>query len=410
MKMFPKTSLVLALALGTASAALLAPQPAMAAAKAKAPTLKYSEAVRKPAAAVQEAMKKNDTAAASAALEQARAAAQSNDDRYLIGSLDYDVGRATNNLKQQAAGIKGMLDSGFVPDAQKPSFNFALGQALYLTKDYAGAEQALQTAVSLNITQPEAFAMLADAKNKLGKQGEAVALIQTAADNGLAAGKPIPNDWYGMGINFGSQAKLPDAVTRLTLSWLKAYPTQTHWRDSLSLYRDMRKLDLDTSLDVMRLARTAGALRGERDYVELAEATYLRFPAEAKSVIDSGVSAGVLNLAQMRGAAELSTLANGKIAADKASLSKNVSTAKSAVSTADAYASYGEYDSAIELYRKALTLGGVDAGMVNTRIGAALYAQGKKDEAKTVFASITGPRADLAHYWMTLIDSPPTAD
>ena len=55
-------------------------------------------------------------------------------------------------------------------------------------------------------------------------------------------------------------------------------------------------------------------------------------------------------------------------------------------------------------------MGGADANLVNTRLGAALYHSGQKDAAKTTFASITGPRADLARYWMTFIDTPATAD
>jgi tetratricopeptide (TPR) repeat protein len=406
MKMLSKTSLVLALAFGAASVGFVAPQAAFA---AKAPAIKVSDAVRKPLIDAQAAMKKQDWDGALVKINEAKAIATTNDDKFVVNQLLYEVGRNKQDNKIQAEAIDQMLQSGFVSPENRGSFYTALGQLSYVNQDYAKAEMAFDQAMQLTPSNQQLFALAAETKFKLKKPAEAVAMIQRVADM-APAGTPIPQDWYGRGIAIGAEAKLPDAVTKLTMSWLKAYPTQTHWRDSLSLYRDLHKLDTDYSLDVMRLQRAAGALRGERDYVELAEATYLRFPAEAKAVLDSGVSAGVLNLTQMRGAAELSTLAGSKIAADKASLSMNVANAKSAVSTADAYASHGDYASAITLYRKALGMAGADANLVNTHLGAALYNAGQKDEAKTVFGSITGPRADLARYWIAFIETPPTAD
>ena len=407
MKILSKTSLMLALALGAAPVAMMIPAtPAMA---AKAPQPKISDAVRKPLIEVQNLLKKNDFAGALPKIQEAKALIKSEDDRFYVGQMMYDIGRGLKDNAVQAEAVDAMLQSGFIAPENRATYTFALGQLSYMNKDYAKAETAFGQVNQLDPANLQAYALAAETKVKLGKKAEAVALLQSAADR-AQPGQPIPNEWYGRAIGLGMDAKLPAAVFGITMSWLKAYPTQTHWRDSLSVYRDLHTVDNEYSLDIMRLQRAAQALRGERDYVEVAEATYLKFPNEAKAVLDEGVAAGVLNLTQMRGAAELSTLAAGKVAADKASLSKNVPTAKSALNTADAYASYADYASAIELYRKALSLGGLDANLINTRLAVALFKSGQKDEAKSVFASITGPRADLAKYWLTFIDNPPTAD
>lgn len=408
MKFLSTASLTVALALGAATAALVAPQAAEAKSE-KAPKITMSEPVRKAMAEAQAAIKANDVATAQAKIAEAKAAAKTEDDRYVIGSIQYDLGKTTNDQKTQAEAIDAMLQSGKVPAASQGQFNLALGQLSYASKNYPKAEQALQQAVQLDPSNMDAFALLAESKNQLGKPAEAVALIQRASDSAAAAGKTIPKEWYARGIQFGMAAKLADPVTKLTFGWLKSYPEKSNWRDSLVIYRDMHPVDAELNLDFMRLQRSVGALKGERDFAEYAEATYLKFPNEAKSVVDEGVAAGAVNPAQSRSIKELQTIAAGRIAGDKASLKKSAANGRAALGIADAYASYGDYASAVEMYDKAASLGGVDANVVKLRKGAALAKSGQKDAAKQVLTTVTGPRADLAQYWILSIDSPPAA-
>lgn len=409
MKSLSTTTLALALALGVTTAAVVTSAPAVAQKKNKAPKLQLSEPVRKAIGEAQAAMKANDTATAQAKVNEAKAVAQTPDDRYVVFSQQYDVARATNDQKSQAEAIDGMLQSGKVPAENQGQFYTALGQLSYATQNFAKAEQALDQAAQLNPGNKELFALLAEVKYKNRKPAEAVALIQRAADTGDAAGQPIPKEWYGRGVAMGMEGKLADPVAKLSQSWLKNYPELTNWRDALIIYRDLHALDAEAQLDLMRLQRAVGALKGERDYVELLEATYLKFPGEAKAVADEGTAAGAINLAQSRSIKELSTIAAGKIAADKASLKKSAANGRAALGIADAYASYKDYASAIEMYDKAASLGGIDANTVKLRKGAALAQSGQKDAAKQVFATVTGPRADLAKFWTIFIDHPPAA-
>jgi|KBSSwiStaDraftv2_1062776.scaffolds.fasta_scaffold61439_1 Tfp pilus assembly protein PilF len=408
MRLFSTTALAVAIAMGATTVATIAPQPALA--KEKAPSLKLSEVVRKPLAEAQEALKNNDTATAQAKINEAKGLAKTEDDKFMVYQMLYDVtNKTTKDTKVQQEAIGGMLQTGKVPAEAQPNYYVVLGQLAFNNKDFTTADQALSQAIKLNASDPVIYVLLAETKNQLGKPAEAVALVQQVADAGEAKGTPVPQDWIARGIAIGSKAKLAAPVTKLSYNWLKAYPTQSNWRDSLLIYRDSHQLDSDAGLDLMRLQRAAKALRGERDYVELAEATYIRFPNEAKTLIDEGVASGALNLAQNRGAKEIQGLAAGRVAGDKASLKKTASTGRAALATADAFASYGDTASAIEMYRKALTMSDVDANVVNTRLGATLVAAGQKEEAKKIFTAITGPRADLAAYWVILIDHPPAA-
>lgn len=407
MKSLSTTALALALALVAPTAVLLTSQPATAAKSKAAPQLKMSEPVRKAIMDSQAAAKAGDAATAQAKVNEAKAAIQTDDDRYVVFSQQYDLAKTSNNQKAQAEAVDGMLQSGKVAPENQGQFYTALGQLAYTTQDYPKAEQALEQALQRNPNNKDIYALLAESKYKLRKPAEAVALIQKAADAGDASGQPIPKDWYGRGIAMGMEAKLADPVTKLSFSWLTAYPERTNWRDAMIIYRDLHSADPELNLDFMRLQRAVGAMKGERDYAELAEATYLKFPGEAKGVIDEGAAAGTVNVAQSRSLKELSTIASGKIAADKASLKKSAPNGRAALGTADAYASYGDYASAIEMYGKAESLGGVDANTVKLRKGVALAKSGQKDQAKQLLATVTGPRADLARYWTLFIDHPP---
>jgi hypothetical protein len=200
-----------------------------------------------------------------------------------------------------------------------------------------------------------------------------------------------------------TQMSVAAAAGRIAQEWIAAYPTKTNWRDTLIIYRDINKIDSDQELDLMRLMRTAGALKGERDYMDYVQATYLKFPAEAKAVLEEGGAAGFVNLSSGN-AKEIYAIVKGKIAADKASLTKTAASGKSALSTGDAYLGYNDWATAADLYRQALAKGGVDANVVNTRLGMALARAGQKDAAKQAFSQVTGARAGLAKYWMIYLD------
>src|SRR3546814_20008795 len=66
--------------------------------------------------------------------------------------------------------------------------------------------------------------------------------------------------------------------------------------DSLIIFRDTGKLDDQATLDLMRLMRAAGAMKGEADYYEYANSAYMKgLPGEAKAVIDEGIAKKMLN-------------------------------------------------------------------------------------------------------------------
>ena len=64
----------------------------------------------------------------------------------------------------------------------------------------------------------------------------------------------------------------------------------------------------------------------------------------------------------------------------------------------------GDYAKAVELYRMSLGKPGVDAAVANLHIGMALARAGDKAGATTALNAVTGPRADIAKYWLTYVN------
>ena len=74
---------------------------------------------------------------------------------------------------------------------------------------------------------------------------------------------------------------------------------------------------------------------------------------------------------------------------------------------ADALFGYARYTEAAEMYRLALSKGGEDANLVNTRLGATLALAGQRAEAEAALRAVTGPRAELAALWLAWLASRP---
>jgi len=410
MKHFSTTALAMALAFGGAAVLV---QPAIAAKKEAAPAgPKLSKEVREPLAAAQAAVAAGDATTAAAKLTEARGVAKTDEEKYYVAAVMLDLSKLDKNPATQAAAVDALIASNRAPVDQQPTLYMAGGQMAYQAANYAKAEQMLTKAIELKPDNVEAYPLLVEAQAKQNKTPQALQTLQTAIDARRAAGTKVPADWYARGINMAYTAKMPAQTTALTQSWVKDYPTASNWRDALVTYRDLNPMDADGQLDLMRLQRTAGALKGQGDYMEYVLATYLRYPGEAKAVLDEGSRAGVVNLAKGGNAAEINGIISPKVAADKASLAAAATTAKgpkgtgkSALSLGDAFLGYNDYANAAEMYKLALTKGGVDANVVNTRLGMALAKAGQKDAAKQALALVTtGPRAGLAKYWMTWID------
>jgi predicted Zn-dependent protease len=413
MKPVSRMTLAVALALGGASMIAVAPAQAKkkeTPAAAPAQSFNFSKEERAALKPVQDAIGAKDWAAAQAAMPAAVSAAQSADARYAIGRFQVEIGLGINNVALQAQGIDNLIASGKVPAADLPPLYRNQAVLANNAGHKAKAEAGFAKVVELRPNDPEALISLSQVKNDLKKPQEAVQLIQRAIQIKRAAGQPVDESWYKFALKLAfdgrSNPALREASQTLSRDLVSAYPTKENWRDAVLIYRETTSLDAAADLDVLRFMRASGALAGERDWYDLVDGLYKAGNyAEAKAVLDDGVAKRMID-PKKAAFAELIRLTNARMAGDRASLAGEESKAMAGASGAlalkigDAYYGYGENAKAIALYRAALTKGGVDANLVNTRLAMALLASGDRAGAEAAFRALTGSRQNLGAFWL----------
>lgn len=401
-------ALALTLALG-AGAAWPTPAEAQKADKAQR-KFNISSGARASIAALQTAVNANDVANIPARLAAAQAAAKTADDRYVIAQLQLQAAATAKNEAQMASALDAIIASGGAkPDEMGPLL-LNLGKIRFNAKQYDAAAAAFERLLQVNPSNSDGLVLLAETRHAQGRTADALSMLQRAIAAKRAAGQPVPEAWYKRAVAIAYNAKSPAAV-ELTRGWVAAYPSPTSWRDSIRIFQTVTG-GADKNLDLLRLQRAAGALRGESDYYTYASTAVARgLPGEAKAVLDEGFAAGAITRSSDT-FKNLYASASAKAAADRPSLAGlekaalAAATARPAMQTADAYLAYGDYAKAAALYRAALGKSGVDANLANLRLGIALARSGDKAGAATAFRAVTGAHAEIARYWLLYIGQP----
>ncbi|MDQ8757758.1 hypothetical protein RCO27_16130 [Sphingosinicella sp. LHD-64] len=357
--------------------------------------------------ALQTATATPDRAAQDTALNTARAAAQSASARYAVANLQFQLGRARGDAQMQNQAIDALVASGVPQGAELAPLLAAQASRAYSAGDLRGADRLLTRVVELQPNNPVLVADHAQYKARLGERPQAVTLFQRAIELQQAAGQPAPQSWHQRALALAFDGRLAPQGIALARGLVAAYPSPSNWRDALLAYRQLGTVDATLDVDIGRLMRATGALFGERDYLELARSLDgTSLPGEAKAVLDEGVQRGQLNASEAevrqlitRTNPRATTARNGLARARTQALAAD--TGAPALAAADAQFGFGNYAEAAELYRAALQKGGQDPNLVNSRLGAALALAGQRAEAEAAWRAVTGPRADLAGFWMT---------
>jgi len=390
-------------------AATQPPAPGQQPAQPAAPQRQYdlSRAERAALNPALQATQASNWAAAQAALPAAQAAARGADAKYLVGQLQVQIGLGTQNTQLQSAGVDAMIASGSAPAAQMlPLYN---NQARFAADagDVAKADQALDHVIALSTTDPLAIPRAAQFWVERNNATHALEYFRHAVAAEEAAGHPVSVEVRRQQLAMAYRAHAPETLA-LSRAYLAATPTTQGWHDALEIYRQLTPgVDDRLSLDIYRLMRAAGALSSERDFVVYAElANSGAMFGEVKTVLEAGFANNAIRPANAAAERVRLNEATQRAASDRTSLAGERTTALagsnggSALRVGDALFSYGEYGQAAELYRAALQKGGLDANLVNTRLGAALALGGQRAEAETAFRAVTGPRAELAQLWL----------
>lgn len=375
-------------------------------------------------AALQAAAAGYDRAAQDNALAAARAAARGGDARYAIAHYQLEIGRARGDAAMQAQAVDTLVDSGLATPEEMPSLLSNQLSRAYSAGDMTRTDRLLARIVELQPNNPEALADYAQFKSRArspvtgaAARALSVSLFQRAIAANEAVGRPSSESLHrrALAVAYDGTQRIngapplapqvaPQAIL-LAQKLVAAYPTAVNWRDALLDYRELAPADPALALDIRRLMRAADAIGGERDYLEFANLLgSAGLPGEARAVLDDGVTRGVLDTGKPAIAAAVAGVAR-RATADRAALPglrarAAAGTGAQALAAGDACFAFGQYGEAATLYQAALQKGGEDPNLVNSRLGAALALAGRRPEAEAALHAVTGPRTDLAGFWL----------
>jgi len=425
--MKPVSKLVLALALGAFTIAPAAhakskkqkKKEAEAAAAAAAAGPKLSkEFIKGYAPAVKEFATTKNYEAAKAAWPAAKAAIQSDDDKYQAGIFAVQLAAKLKDNALRDEGYDLLIESSYTPAETRNSVLFQRAAASYDARDFPAAETKLTSLYNAGYRQSDIELLIATALGQQKKYGAAIGWLQRAADENQAAGKATSVDYYRRAANYSLKLGDPAITNKWMKGLIKADPSIDNWHDALSLYMRKANLTEAETLDVMRLMRRNSAMKYPLEYDLYMESIgSRRYPVEALAVLDEGLASGIIEKSDPNISNHYKTAAS-LADEDRRTLASTEADARSSPSgnvillIADSFLSQRKFDTAASLYELALSKGpirnkdGEDrTDRARMRLAMAKAAQSDWAGAKAEFAKInSGKRKDIAEYWWIYID------
>lgn len=361
-------------------------------------------------AAAQAAGASADWASVQALIPAAQAAARSNDARYLVARIQLSVALGTNNSAGQEQAITALLANPATPAAEQATYRRALdgilnnrAQDAFNANDFATAERIYRQLLQANPNDTRLQNNLRIVQERSGNTAGALESLLQQIRTAEAGGGRASEDLYRRVFTTYYRARQRQQATQALGTLIRQYPTPDNWRLGTDAVREGAGNDLQLVVDALRFARAANVVR-PADYLPFATSlNQAGLPGETKAVIDAGLAAGAIQRSQV---AQILPVVERRIAEDRTGLTAQIAQARSAAGgrqariVADALYGYGRYQEAADLYRVALSKGGEDANLINTRLGASLALAGQRAAAEAALRTVSGPRAELAQLWL----------
>ena len=340
-----------------------------------------------------------------AKLDAARPTLTTPDDKLFFGQMELNVGQKLADFGMQSQGINLMIDSGKLPAAELPRYNYFAGQTAFNAEDYAAARSSLQKAIDGGYTENNAEKLLVDAYFRDDMTAEGLTKLKSMIEARQAAGQPVPEGWAFDGL----AASVNQGQTDQAYQWgLLTLQTDSRQQARTQAYKIVEvytpNFTDEEQLDLLRLMARDNGISDDRQaltYIELIQP--LRRPGEAKTFTDTSTQLPAGNSMvtdAKRVGADRYDQTLRELDADAKSATGN-----GALAVADTYLGYGKAAEAEAMYRKALETGAADKAKAQMGLGIALSDQGKMAEAKQAFGQITGGnRASLAKAWIAYTD------
>ena len=355
---------------------------------------------------LQDAVQKNDFANVPAKVAAAQAVATTKEDKYLIGRLQLTAAIAAKDDASMGTAIDTMATSGYLDPSKSAALYRGLGGSHYNNKQYPQAAAAYRKALALDPNDADSGPLLGESLFAQGQKAEAAAAFQRAIQVKTAAGQKPDEALLKRAVAVAYDAQSPMAV-ELARQWVIAYPSAGSWSDTIAIYTNLTHPDVEGRLDLYRLLMATGSLNSGGEYAQYARAAAEQNNFnEAQMAFDAGVAKKLINPSS----AEYSDLVQGLKAkakateADLETASKQAANGNILVRIGDRYVAMGNHAKAVETYKAALAKPGTDTAVANLHLGMALTKAGDKAGATAALNAVTGPRADIAKFWLTYLN------
>jgi hypothetical protein len=400
-------------AVGTTSLSLI---PAQALAETAPAAAAKQESVRaemgKPFAEIQTFINSKDYSQALAKIDALEAMEKKTPyEVFAIARTRAVVASGSGNNDALAKAFDVMINSDFLPAADKVKYAEGMAGTFYNEKKYDQSKQWILRALSLNKDSVAMHDLLARTMYLQNDFNGAIAEInqQLEAD---AQAKRVPSH-ERLHLLISCHLKLKDTAGYIaTLErMVEFYPKKEYWGDLLYRLPNKTGFSDRLRLDWYRLMLATENMEEGAQYVEMTELALLAgLPLEAKKIMDAGYAANMLGTGKdVAKHKQLRDKANKQAADDLKSMEAGEAAAKAAkngigmVNMGYNYVINEQTEKGIALMEQGIAKGGLKAAEeAKLHLGMAYLQAGNKTKAAEIFKTIQGNdgTADLAKLWL----------
>ena len=367
--------------------------------------------VATPAGAAQKLMGEKKFKEAVVELEKANAVAKKTPyETYVVNLL---LMQCYSQLQDNANAVKAFEASsatGEMDTATTLNLTKALMSNFYAAKNYPKMIEYSQRVLKDSPNDVETLSLVANAYYLQNNFKSAADTSRTVIKASQAAGKAPSEQTLGLLMSAEYKQQNDAGVLAAVEQLVALYPKEEYWRNLVDLNgKALRGAPSKTGLDVVLVKSYLGLMKTSDEYVDGSQlALQEGFPGSAKSLMESGMKSGVLGTgAQKDRENRLLAKATQDATTDQAALAKAVTEASSQktgdalVKLGEAYASYGQYDKAIETIQAGIAKNPTNADDAKLRLGIAYIQAGKRQQGIDAFKGIAAgtPTAQVAKLW-----------
>ena len=367
--------------------------------------------VATPAGAAQKLMGEKKFKEAVVELEKANAVAKKTPyETYVVNLL---LMQCYSQLQDNANAVKAFEASSATGEMDAPTqlnLTKALMSNFYSAKNYPKMIEYSQRVLKENPNDVDTLSLVANAYYLQNNFKAAADTSRTVIKASQAAGKAPSEQTLGLLMSAEYKQQNDAGVVAALEQLVAAYPKEEYWRNLIELnQKSLRSGSTKTNLDVVLVKSYLGLIKAPEEYVDGAQlALQEGLPGTAKGLMESGNKAGVLGQAAGKDReARLLTMATQQATTDQGTLTKGVAeaanqkTGDALVKFGEAYASYGQYDKAIETIQAGIAKNPTNMDDAKLRLGIAYIQAGKRQQGLDAFKGITAgtPTAQIAKLW-----------